>query len=258
MKNKNVLGIDIGGSGIKGALVDLETGELATERIRIATPQPATPEAVADTIEQICSQLKWKGAIGCGFPGVVQNGVAKTAANIDKGFIDLDVEKLIAKRTGCSTVAVLNDADAASIAEMKFGAGRKEKGVVMLFTVGTGIGVVLFSKKKLVPNCELGHLWLPEAEGEAEKWMSDAARKNFELEWDEWMNRIGIYLRTVEDLFWPDLMIIGGGFAKKMNAKDPIFGTRCRVVAADLKNEAGIVGAALAAAKKSKKEKKEE
>ena len=253
MKNKTVLGIDIGGSGIKGALVDVESGKLASERVRIPTPQPATPEAVADTINEICKTLKWKGPIGCGFPGVVQNGIAKTAANIDDGFIDLNVEKLIADETGAPNVVVLNDADAAGIAEMKFGAGRKEKGLVMVFTVGTGIGTVMFTKKKLVPNCELGHLWLPEANGESEKWMSDGARKKYNLEWDEWMDRIGKYMRYVEDLFWPELMIVGGGFSKKMNKDNKAFGTRCPVIPAALKNEAGIIGAAIAAAKKKKK-----
>ena len=247
MKDKIYLGIDIGGSGIKGALVDVKTGELITDRFRIPTPQPATPEAVAEVIKEICKHFKWKDAVGCGYPGVVQNGVAKTAANIDKAWINTDVEGLIKKMTG-SPAKVLNDADAAAIAEMKYGAGRKNRGLIITITIGTGVGVAMFTQKKLVPNCELGHILLPEF-GEAEKWMSDGARKALKLEWNEWMERIDFYLKHLESLFYPDMIIIGGGLAKKLDPEKMPFTTQCQVVPAKLLNEAGIIGAAYAASK---------
>ena len=247
MKEKTFLGIDIGGSGIKGALVDVRSGELVTDRYRIPTPHPATPEAVAEVIRQICEHFKWKKAMGCGYPGVVQNGIAKTAANIDKAWINTDIEALIKKTTGCPAI-VLNDADAAAIGEMKYGAGKKNKGLIITITVGTGIGVAMFTRKKLVPNCELGHIWLPE-HGEAEKWMSDGARKALKLEWNDWMERIDSYLKYIESLFYPDLVIIGGGLAKKLDPDKMPFSTQCPVVPARLLNEAGIIGAAYAASK---------
>lgn len=247
MKDKIYLGIDIGGSGIKGALVDVKKGELITDRFRIPTPQPATPEAVAEVIKEICKHFKWKDAVGCGYPGVVQNGIAKTAANIDKTWINTNVEGLIQKMTG-APAKVLNDADAAAIAEMKYGAGRKNRGLIITITIGTGVGVAMFTRKKLVPNCELGHILLPEF-GEAEKWMSDGARKALKLEWDEWMKRIDLYLNHLESLFYPDMIIIGGGLAKKLDPEKMPFTTQCQIVPAKLLNEAGIIGAAYAASK---------
>jgi polyphosphate glucokinase len=248
MKSKFVLGIDIGGSGIKGAIVDVKTGEMTTDRHRIPTPEPSTPEAVADTIRQIAKKFGWKGPVGIGFPGVMQHGAVKTAANVDNGWLNVDLEKLIEKRTGSKCVAV-NDADAAGMAEMKYGAGRKNKGVVIMLTVGTGIGCALFTQGKLVPNCEWGHFCLPGGIDDAEKWASDAARKNFELTWDEWMQRLKTYINYVEDMFWPDLIVIGGGLAKKLKKNGIPFETRTKIVPAQLLNEAGIIGAAVTAKK---------
>ena len=246
MKSNLVLGIDIGGSGIKGAIVNVKTGEMTTDRYRIPTPESSTPKAVVDTIRKIAKKLDWKGVIGVGFPGVIQHGVVKTAANVDDGWLNVDLEALLEMRTG-SNSAVINDADAAGMAEMKYGAGRKNKGVVIMLTVGTGIGCALFTKGKLVPNCEWGHFCLPGGIDDAEKWASDAARKNFNLTWEEWMQRLKKYINYVEDMFWPDLIIIGGGFAKKLEKKGLPFETRTKIVSAQLLNEAGIIGAAVAA-----------
>jgi len=248
MKSKFVLGIDIGGSGIKGAIVNVKTGKMTTKKHRIPTPESSTPEAVVDTIKQIAKQFDWKGAIGVGFPGVMQHGIVKTAANVDNGWLDVDLERLLEKHTGSKSVAI-NDADAAGMAEMKYGVGRKNKGVVIMLTVGTGIGCALFTQGKLVPNCEWGHFCLPGGIDDAEKWASDAARKNFNLSWDEWMQRIKKYINYIEDMFWPDLIIIGGGLAKKLEKKGIMFDTRTKIVPAQLLNEAGIVGAAVAAKK---------
>jgi len=246
MKSNFVLGIDIGGSGIKGAIVNVKTGELTTDKHRIPTPEESTPKAVVDTIKQIAKKFDWKGPIGVGFPGVMQHGVVKTAANVDNGWLNVNLEKLVEKRTGSKCVAV-NDADAAGMAEMKYGAGRKNKGVVIVLTIGTGIGCALFTQGKLVPNCEWGHFCLPGGIEDAEKWTSDAARKKFDLAWDEWMQRLKTFINYIEDMFWPDLIIIGGGFAKKLEKKGFPFETRTKTVPAQLLNEAGIIGAAVAA-----------
>ena len=248
MKSKYVLGIDIGGSGIKGAIVNVKTGEMTTDKHRIPTPNPSTPEAVVDTIRQIAKKLGWKGPIGVGFPGVMQHGVVKTAANVDDGWLNADLEKLLEKSTGNKSIAI-NDADAAGLAEMKFGAGKKNKGLVIMLTVGTGIGCALFTQGKLVPNIECGHLCLPGGIEDAEKWTSDAARKNFDLTWEEWMKRLKTYINYLEDMFWPDLIVIGGGLAKKIEKKGIPFETRTKTVPAQLLNEAGIIGAAVAAKK---------
>ena len=248
MKSKFILGIDIGGSGIKGAIVNVKTGEMTTDRLRIPTPEPSTPQAVVDTIKQIAKKFGWKGPIGVGFPGVMLHGVVKTAANVDDGWLNVDLEKLLEKRTGCKSVAV-NDADAAGMAEMKYGAGKNNKGVVIMLTIGTGIGCALFTQGKLSPNCEWGHFCLPGDIDNAEKWASDAARKNFNLTWDEWMQRLNIYISYIEDMFWPDLIIIGGGLAKKLKKNGIPFETRTKIVPAQLLNEAGIIGAAVSAKK---------
>lgn len=248
MKSNFVLGIDIGGSGIKGAIVNIKTGEMTTEKYRIATPEESTPEVVVDIVRQIAKKFDWKEAIGVGFPGVIQHGVVKTAANVDNGWLDVNLEALLEKRTGSKCVAI-NDADAAGLAEMKYGAGQKNKGVVIMLTVGTGIGCALFTRKKLVPNCEWGHICLPDGVDDAEKWASDAARKNFDLSWEEWMQRLNVYLHYVEEMFWPDLIIIGGGLAKKLEKKGVSFEIRTKTIPAQLLNEAGIIGAAVAAKK---------
>jgi polyphosphate glucokinase len=244
MKLKTVLGLDIGGSGIKGAIVDTKNGKLLTDRYRIETPSPATPDAVAEVIKKVSSHFDWKGAIGAGYPGVVQNGIVRTAANVDKSWINTDIDKLITKVTKCPA-HVLNDADAAGMAEMKFGAGAGFKGVVMLVTIGTGLGTVMFTGGKLVPNLELGHIILKG--DDAEKYASDAARKNDNLSWEEWGKRFNEYLLRLEYLVWPDLIILGGGASKKEDLFLKHLTTRAKVVPAQYQNNAGMVGAALAA-----------
>jgi polyphosphate glucokinase len=242
MKLKEILGIDIGGSGVKGAIVDTKKGVLITERYRIPTPQPATPDAVAGVIKKIAEHFKWEGAIGVGFPGVIQQGIARTAANVDASWIDKDLNRLFSETTGCP-VHVVNDADAAGMAEAKFGAGKGVRGTLILITVGTGLGTVIFTNGKLVPNLEFGHLMLHGAD--AELYASDAARTNNNLDWDTWALRFNEYLLRIEELVWPDLIIIGGGASKKGDKFFPHLSTKAPVVPAALKNEAGIVGAAL-------------
>jgi polyphosphate glucokinase len=245
---KLVLGIDIGGSGIKGAIVDVKKGALISEKYRLPTPETSTPEAVVDVIKSIIKNFDWKGPVGIGFPGVIQHGTVKTSANIDDGWLDINIEKFIEKRTGCKCKAV-NDADAAGIAEIKYGAGRKNKGVTIVMTIGTGIGCALFTRGKLVPNCEWGDICLPGGIENAEKWTSDAACQKENLTWEEWMQRLKIYINYIENMFWPDLIIIGGGFAKKLNKKGLPFETRTNIVPAKSLNEAGIIGAAVVAKK---------
>ncbi len=244
MKFRKILGIDFGGSGIKGAPVDAKTGELLGERYRIPTPEPATPDSVAKIIKLIVDHFKWKGPIGLAFPAVVQNGIVKTASNIDKSWIGINADELITKKTNLLTY-VLNDADAAGMAEMKFGVGKGKKGSVLLLTVGTGIGTVLFSKGKLVPNTELGHITLKSG-AEAEEFTSDAARKRDNLDWDSWAKRFNIYLQEMEQLFWPELIIIGGGISKKKERFIGHIKLNSKIVMAETKNEAGIIGAAVA------------
>ena len=241
-------GIDIGGSGIKGGLVDLETGELDGERLRIVTPQPSTPDAVADVVAEIVEKFAWTGPIGVTLPCVVKRGVALTAANVDKGWVDTDAASLFAQRLGRQDgdVVVLNDADAAGMAEIRYGAGKDKSGVVVLLTFGTGIGSAVFLDGKLVPNTEFGHL---EVDGhDAEKRAAASVKEEKDLSWEEWTNRVSRYLRTLEDLIWPDLVIAGGGVSKKADKWLPLLKVRTPVVAAALKNDAGIVGAAAAAA----------
>ena len=240
----DILGIDIGGSGIKGAPVDLNQGILAAERLRITTPQPATPDAVADTVGRIIRHFNWTGPVGCGLPSVVQNGVARTAANIDSSWIGTDVRTLLSQRTGCP-VTVINDADAAGIAEMRFGAGRGRNGTILMVTVGTGLGTALFRDGSLVPNTELGHLLL---NGKvAEKYASAAAREDLGLSYKTWAKRLDLYLHQLQSLFWPDLFILGGGISKKHEKFFPFLTIETEFLPAVLRNQAGIVGAALAA-----------
>jgi len=248
-----ILGIDVGGSGIKGAIIQTRTGELLTERYRIPTPLPPTPEAVAGVIGQIASHFRWEKPIGIGFPAVVQQGVAKTAANIDKSFIGTNVEKLFSKKSGCP-VHVLNDADAAGIAEMKFGAGKDHKGLVLLITVGTGIGTVLFTRGKLVPNTEFGHVVLPGRGITGEQYASDAVREREKLSWKEWALRFNEYLHHLEFLLSPDLIILGGGVSKEEEKEHYMkhFTIKAPIVLAKLKNNAGMIGAAIAAKRRYK------
>lgn len=237
-----VLGIDIGGSGIKGAPVDIEKGILLAERHRIPTPQPATPEAVAHTVKELVEHFNWKGEIGCGFPSVVRHGIIRTASNIDDSWIGVHAGELFSKITDCPTLLV-NDADAAGMAEMSFGSARNRKGTVIMVTVGTGIGTAIFTRGQLLPNTEFGHIIL---KGKvAEKIASDAARKRDDLNWKEWGSRFNKYLARMEFLFSPDLFIIGGGASKKFEKYIKYINVEAEIVSAELKNEAGIIGAAL-------------
>lgn len=243
-----VLGIDIGGTGIKGAPVDTQKGELAAERFRLITPQPATPSAVAETVEQVVAHFEWigkkGGKIGCGFPAVMKHGTAFTAANVDPSWIGTDAQTLFESRVKCP-VTMINDADAAGLAEMTYGAGRDQKGVVFMCTIGTGIGSALFVDGVLVPNTELGHI---ELEGDdAETRTSEKTRIEQDLSWKRWAKRVDKYLHAIERLFWPDLIIIGGGVSKDAEEFLPRLNVRTPVVAAQLQNEAGIIGAALSA-----------
>ncbi|MGD8977450.1 MAG: ROK family protein [Gammaproteobacteria bacterium] len=239
-------GVDIGGSGIKGAPVDLGSGQLAAERLRIETPKRATPEAVAAVVTRLLDHFDWRGSVGCTFPAVVRRGVTMTAANVDDGWIELDADALLEEVTG-RAVHLLNDADAAGLAEIRYGAGRGVDGLVIMLTLGTGIGSAIFYDGRLLPNTEFGHLKI---RGKAaEHRASDRARKCRDLGWDEWAGRLEEYLRTMEDLFWPDLFIIGGGVSKHHQEYLPLIEIRTPMVPAALRNEAGIVGAALAAAR---------
>jgi polyphosphate glucokinase len=241
-------GVDIGGSGIKGGLVDLEAGALDGERLRIATPQPSTPEAVADVVAEIVAKFEWTGPVGITLPCVVKHGVALTAANVSKHWVNTDARALFAKRLGkpIDDVVVLNDADAAGMAEMKFGAGVDRDGLVVLLTFGTGIGSALFLDGQLVPNTEFGHL---EVDGhDAESKAAASVKEDKGLSWAEWAPRVSRYVTVLENLIWPDLVIAGGGVSKKADKWLPLLEVRTEVVAAALKNDAGIVGAAAAAA----------
>lgn len=242
-----MFGVDIGGTGIKGAPVDLDRGDLAQERLKIPTPVPATPQAVIDGVQEVVAAFGWRGPLGVTFPGVVVDGVTRTAANVDAGWVGLDARKLIGERLGLPVV-VLNDADAAGIAEMTYGAGRGRGGTVIVLTLGTGIGSAVFVDGHLVPNTELGHL---ELHGhDAEKRASVKAREDQELTWEHWAHRLTKYLAHVEMLFSPDLFVLGGGVSRKPERFMPfIQGISAEVVPAELRNNAGIVGAAMTAAK---------
>lgn len=240
------LGIDIGGSGIKGAIVNLQTGELETERHRIPTPTPSTPEAVAETVARLVQELGWDGPVGCGFPAAIQHGVSMTASNISKDWIGVDVENLLSDKLNMP-VAVVNDADAAGLAEVRFGGGKGKDGLILLLTIGTGIGSALITDGKLVPNTEFGHL---KFKGDiAEKYCSDSARKREELSWKQFGKRFDQYLHHVNRLCYPDLFVLGGGASKKFEKFEEYLTGSVPVVPATLLNLAGIIGAAMAAEK---------
>ena len=246
MENKaspQILGIDVGGSGIKGAPVDIHTGKLTAERIRIKTPGEAEPKPVAEVIQQIVGSFNGMDAIGIGFPAPIKSGVAMMAANISEKWVGLNADDLFTKTTGlpCKTI---NDADAAGLAEMSFGAGRGQQGTVIMVTLGTGIGSSIFYRGRLLPNTEFGHL---EIEGrEAEARASDAARQRDDLSWKKFAKRLDRYLEVLTRHFWPDLFIIGGGISKEHENYLPLLKIKVPVVPAQLLNEAGIIGAALA------------
>lgn len=237
-----ILGIDVGGSGVKSALVNVKTGKLLDEYFRIPTPNPATPLAISLTFKEVLAHFEWEKSVGVGFPAVVKNGIVCTATNIDKEWIGVNAAELFKNKTG-SAMAVLNDADAAGIAEIKFGAGKGKKGTILMLTVGTGIGTSLFVDGNLFPNIELGQI---EFNGKnAEKYASDATREKRELTWAEWAHRFNKYIKEVEKLLWPDLIILGGGVSKRYDKYSKQLCSKVPILPAQLLNNAGIIGAAL-------------
>lgn len=241
-----ILGIDVGGSGIKGALVDIKKGKMVSERHRIETPQPASPEAMIDAMGRIVEGFDYQGPVGVGFPAIVQDGIVLSAANIDDHWIGCPGQQRIAERTGCPVV-LLNDADAAGTAEMRFGVGKKKKGVIMLLTLGTGIGSALFVNGRLVPNTELGHLFLRNMKVDAEDYTSNRIREEEKLKWKVWAARLDEYLHHLEFIFSPNMFVLGGGVSKQYDKFIPHLTVKAKVVPARLRNEAGIIGAAMAA-----------
>jgi polyphosphate glucokinase len=240
----SVIGVDIGGTGIKGAAVDVEQGDLATERIRLLTPSPATPDAVAGVVAEVVDKIGVDGPAGITMPAVIRGGVVETASNIDHAWIGVNAVELFSQATG-RPVTVVNDADAAGLAEVRYGAGRDASGVVVMVTLGTGIGSALFVDGVLVPNTELGHL--PLHHGDAEDWAAESVREHEDLSWKKYAHRLQQYFELVEKLLWPQLIIIGGGVSKKADKYLPRIELRTEVVPAQLRNEAGIVGAGVLA-----------
>ncbi len=238
---REAFGIDIGGTGVKGALVDLDTGKLIGDRFKVATPRPATPAAVSKVVGQVVSHFDWKGPVGATFPGVVKDGVVKTAANVDKSWIGMNAATLFGNTIGAS-VTVVNDADAAGLAEAKWGAAAAVRGVTLLLTLGTGIGSALLLDSTLIPNTELGHLGVRGKE--AEKRASEIVRENKKLSWKKWAGRLSEVLATYEMLLWPDLFVLGGGVSRDHDKFIPLLTCRTPVVPATLENDAGILGAA--------------
>jgi polyphosphate glucokinase len=237
-------GIDIGGSGMKGAIVDTRTGELRTQRVRVPTPRVSTPDNVAQVVLELVTRAKWDGVVGATFPAVIKNGVARSAANVDPSWIGTDVDAVFTKATG-RNVTVLNDADAAGLAEVRFGAARDVRGVVILLTFGTGIGSGIFLDGQLVPNSELGHL---ELDGhDAEDRAAASVKDHQKMSYKQWAKRVQRYMSHVESLFSPDLFIVGGGVSKDADRWVPLLNLQTPVRPAQLLNNAGIVGAAMAA-----------
>ena len=239
-----ILGIDIGGTGIKGAPVDTTTGVLLAPRFRVLTPPRGKPLAMAECVAEVAKHFAWQEAVGCGFPAAIRNGTALTAANIHRKWIGRDVKALFSEATGCP-VYVINDADAAGMAEMTFGAGKGRTGVVMVVTIGTGIGTSLFTNGQLLPNTEFGHIEIRCKDAESRT--SDAVRRQKGLSWRAWARRLDEYLCRMERLVWPELIILGGGAIKEYQRFVPWLNVQAEIVPAQFMNEAGIVGAALAA-----------
>ncbi len=239
-----IMGLDIGGTGIKGAIVNTTTGELITERHRIPTPQPATPEAVIETVAEIVKVFNWHGPLGCGFPAAVKHEIVKTASNIDKKWIGVNAAKMIHKRTSCEA-HVINDVDAAGYAEVNFGAGKGNNGSIIMAAFGTGIGTAFFTEGILLPNTELGHLRMKGTI--AEKYTSNMIREREKLDWETFGKRVKKYLKRMEALFWPDLIIFGGGVSKKFDLFKDYLDLETEIQPAALRNHAGIIGAAISA-----------
>ena len=239
------VGVDVGGSGVKGGVVDLDTGLLVGERYKVLTPQPATPAAIAETVAEVVEHFGWTGPLGVTYPGVVVNGVVQTAANVDKSWIGTDADDVISAAVGGQRVTVLNDADAAGLAEQHYGAGRDKTGVIVLLTFGTGIGSAVIHNGVLLPNTEFGHL---EVDGkEAEHRAASSVKERKDWSYPRWSEEVTKVLITIENAIWPDLFIAGGGISRKAEKWIPLLKNRTPVVAAELLNEAGIVGAAMAA-----------
>ncbi|RRR47705.1 ROK family protein [Mycolicibacter terrae] len=239
-------GVDVGGSGIKGGVVDLATGALVGERYKLPTPSPATPAAVAETVAAVVRHFGWTGPLGVTYPGVVIDGVVQTAANVDKSWIGVNAQAAIAAALDGQPVVILNDADAAGLAEERFGAGKDNTGVVVLLTFGTGIGSAVIHNGKLLPNTELGHIDVDGKEAEHRAAASVKERKNWSM--TKWSKQVTKVLVAIENALCPDLIIVGGGISRKADQWVPLLGNRTPVVAATLQNTAGIVGAAMASA----------
>ena len=238
-------GVDVGGSGVKGGIVDLDTGQLIGERFKLPTPQPSTPDAVAKTVAAVVREFGWTGSLGVTYPGVVTSGVVRTAANVDKGWIGVNAAEVISAELGGQHVTVLNDADAAGLAEERFGAGKDNSGVIVLLTFGTGIGSAVIHNGVLLPNTEFGHL---EVGGkEAEHRAASSVKDRKEWSYERWTEEVTKVLTVIENAIWPDLFIAGGGISRKADKWIPLLKNRTPVVAAALQNTAGIVGAAMAA-----------
>jgi len=241
---RHALGVDVGGSGVKGAIVDLDTGQLVGERFRLDTPQPATPKAVTKAVAEVVDHFGWTGPVGVTYPGVVVDGVVMTAANVDKSWIGTNVAEQMSSALGDRKVTVLNDADAAGLAEARYGAGRGVKGLIVLLTFGTGIGSAVLYNGVLLPNTEFGHI---EVGGkEAEHRAASSVKERKEWNYQRWTEEVTKVLVAVENAIWPDLFIAGGGISKKADRWIPMLRNRTKVVGAELQNEAGIVGAAMA------------
>ncbi len=238
-----LFGIDVGGSGIKGAKVNLETGELSSERFRLATPQPATPKAMAQTVKEVLEHFDWKGPVGVGFPTIVANGQCKSQSNLHEDWLGVQIDELFKKTCG-NDFNIVNDADAAGLAEMNFGAGKGKDGLVLTVTLGTGIGSGMFYNGVLIPNSELGHLRYKKFKP-VERYAADSARKRNELSYDEWAERLDYFFNYVNRVCSPDLIIVGGGASKKWEKLAPHFSDN-NLVVAQTRNEAGIIGAAMA------------
>ena len=235
------LGVDIGGSGIKAAPVDVASGRLIRARRRVLTPDPSTPKAVAEVVAELARTFDWHGPIGCAFPAIVKHGVTLSAANLDTSWIGADADAALTEATGCP-VTVMNDADAAGMAEMRWGAGRGRRGLVIMVTLGTGIGTALFVDGVLVPNTELGHLVIRGEDAEVRA--AASSREEQQLSWSEWAALVDEFLLYVERLFSPDRFIIGGGVSEHADRFIPLLTVRAEVVPAAMGNDAGVAGAA--------------
>lgn len=250
---KKVLGIDIGGSGVKGAIVDIKTGKFLTERLRVPTPKPYSLEGLLDAIDEIIKTFNWNGVVGCGFPGVVRQQIIETALNLGSPFYGVNLAEEIGRRSACNAW-VINDADAAGIGEIRFGAGKNQNGSVLMLTVGTGIGSALFTNGNLVPNLEFGSIKMKDKKSGkmvlAETLCSDAARKRLDLKWEVWAERFNKYLNYIQSLINPDLIILGGGISSKPEKFFDYLDVKCDLVLASLENRAGIAGAAFEAGKR--------